>query len=691
MSRMHPFPAAIELPSVEDIELLALDYGFGDHGLRVTLSARNGAAPYSRPVEFGKPHDLQNFAHEVLHEAEGERVDRFSELLAEANLVLRAAIEQMEGALPEDGPQYAVEGGRICRRTHGPYVPLCNFHVAITEEMVVDDGSGKPGQCELVLDGTREDGASLGTAHVPAEEFSSMAWVVQQWGSRARIRAGAGIRDLLREGIQALNPDPPRHRVFAHTGWREIEGVMRFLHAGGGLGADGNNPDVATRLPGKLGLVRLPDPPDGAALQEAVHASLDLIKQGGIDVMAPLLGVAYRAPLNEIEPFDAAIFAYGVSGIFKTSVTALPLGHFGPQFTDRRLPGSWLSTANALERQLFLAKDVPLVIDDFCPTGSPSRVAEEHAKADRILRAAANQTARDRLSREADFREGSVSRCIAISSGEEPPRGESLNARLLLVEMRRGDVTLEWLDPAQRALAQGTYAAAMAGYIRYIAEHFADLRTVVPLLFHEARAQLLATSLHARLPGTQAHLLVGWTIFLRFAVACGAITQTEADAIWARVLTALGARAAQTQQEVADEHAAERFLALLGSVLSQKRAYLTTPQGGRPEEAGRWGWEAMAVTINDAQHHPPSGKPVIGWVQGHDMYLDPEAAYAAVQDLAHEQGGSVGVGAKTVWKRLKEKNLVETADEGRNLLTRPTFLPPGKRVLHLHASTLGHR
>jgi hypothetical protein len=136
---------------------------------------------------------------------------------------------------------------------------------------------------------------------------------------------------------------------------------------------------------------------------------------------------------------------------------------------------------------------------------------------------------------------------------------------------------------------------------------------------------------------------------------------------------------------VADEHAAERFLSLLGSVLSQKQAYLTSPQGGQPDAAGRWGWETMPMF--EGQYHPPSGKPMIGWVQGQDLYLDPEAAYAAVQDLAHEQGGSLGVGAKTVWKRLKEKDLLESADEGRNLLQRPRALPPGKRVLAATSKT----
>jgi len=63
----------------------------------------------------------------------------------------------------------------------------------------------------------------------------------------------------------------------------------------------------------------------------------------------------------------------------------------------RHLPGSWQSTANALEELAFEAKDVLLTVDDFVPAGSAKDVQRLHSEADRLLRAQGNLSARQRL------------------------------------------------------------------------------------------------------------------------------------------------------------------------------------------------------------------------------------------------------------------------------------------------------
>jgi hypothetical protein len=84
----------------------------------------------------------------------------------------------------------------------------------------------------------------------------------------------------------------------------------------------------------------------------------------------------------------------------------------------------------------------------------------------------------------------------------------------------------------------------------------------------------------------------------------------------------------------------------------------------------------------------PQGK-LIGWVDGDDLYLEPEASYAEAQRLAAEQGESLTVGTQTLRRRLAEKGLLVTRDAKRQKLTMRKTLDGVRRdVLHLHPASL---
>src|SRR5262249_24349042 len=80
----------------------------------------------------------------------------------------------------------------------------------------------------------------------------------------------------------------------------------------------------------------------------------------------------------------------------------------------------------------------------------------------------------------------------------------------------------------------------------------------------------------------------------------------------------------------------------------------------------------------------------IGWVDGTDLYLQPDAAFAEAQGLARDQGEALPVAPRTLWKRLREKGALASWDEKR-------MRNPGRRtlegrkdrdVLHLPADAL---
>ena len=86
----------------------------------------------------------------------------------------------------------------------------------------------------------------------------------------------------------------PTRTVFTHTGWRHIEKVWVYLHAGGGLG---------TRVPVEVELARelqrhaLPDLKDRKDQFHAIGASLGVLDVAPRSITIPLLATVYLAPL----------------------------------------------------------------------------------------------------------------------------------------------------------------------------------------------------------------------------------------------------------------------------------------------------------------------------------------------------------------------------------------------------------
>jgi hypothetical protein len=73
---------------------------------------------------------------------------------------------------------------------------------------------------------------------VPAVQFSTLNWAIEQLGAGAIVYPGNGQRDHARAAIQFIS-DALEHRTFTHTGWREIDGDWVYLHANGAVGSVG--------------------------------------------------------------------------------------------------------------------------------------------------------------------------------------------------------------------------------------------------------------------------------------------------------------------------------------------------------------------------------------------------------------------------------------------------------------------
>ena len=111
--------------------------------------------------------------------------------------------------------------------------------------------------------------------------------------------------------------------------------------------------------------------------------------------------------------------------------------------------------------------------------------------------------------------------------------------------------------------------------------------------------------------------------------------------------------------------------------------------GAEPEDAVCWGWQLEVVGSGgyERKEWRPNGER-LGWVRDDDLLLDPDAAFAAAQKLARDQGTAIPVKQRTLWKRLAEQGLLESRDQARGNMVRRTIEGMRRELLHLRPSAL---
>jgi len=607
------------------------------------------------------------------------------DLLARATSELRPPPDGGNKGQP-DLPYRETPEGLVWRKTTRDgfiATPLSNFTARIVADVVEDDGAENRRLFEIVA---QRSGRTVRVS-VPAQAFALMNWPMEHLGAGALLYPGLGAKDHARAAIQLLSGDPPVQQVYAHTGWRQVgEGAdgaeWAYLHAGGAIGAAG---PVQVRLPPALERFALPAPPTGARLAHALRASLRLWDLLPEPVSVPLFCAVYRAALGTS---DFSLHLAGPSGAFKSELAALAQQHFGAGLDARHLPGSWTSTDNALEGLAFAVKDALMVLDDFAPMGTAMDVQRLHGKADRILRGQGNNAGRLRMRADASLKAPKFPRGLILSTGEDVPLGLSLRARMLVLEITPGMIASERLRECQTEARNGVYAEALAGFAAFLAPQFRQVQAGLGEQVSHWRDRATTSGQHRRTPEIVANLALGLDWFLRCAVEASAITDKERDNLWERGWKALG-QAAQAQggHQTASEPT-RRFLELLVAALASGKAHLADPDGDAPARCEAWGWRESTVGTGDHERREwRSQGERIGWLDGESVYLQPDAAYNVVKRMGADSGDGVTLNAKTLNKRLYERNLLASVDERRGTNTvRRTLGGQRQDVLHLHTA-----
>lgn len=552
-------------------------------------------------------------------------------------------------------------------------VQLSNFHAQILKQTTYHDGSKT--KTILTISGSlppkegSNDRRQLPEIEVAAKDFASMSWIGDKWGMEPIVFPAPSAERELRTAIQLFS-SPESVDVYTHTGWAKIDKKDVYLTSSGALGAKKLDRAVTVRLTNELKNYEMDDGDPGEPLEAALI--LADIASSGIGWV--LLLAAFRAAAGAA---DFAIHVAGRTGAFKSETVSLFQSLFGSKMDARHLPGSWSSTANALEQQAYLTKNALFVIDDYVPYGTAWQVRALNKTADQLFRGQGNQAGRARLTDTSSLQQTYYPRGIILSTGEDIPEGHSLRARAMIMELVPGDVDPERLSRSQAR--RDMFPKAMAAWIQHIARigqaEFMKQLKVQAALIRDQHREIG----HTRTPSIIGDLLA--TAEMLAMMFPEDQRQHIVNAARVKVL-----EIASKQQEyltVADPTTA--YIETIQLLLASHIAHIRTRAGGIPKQAESLGW-----TKEDASGEIPSYKAhgtKLGWIDWNEreIYIDPNT----VALVKRHSSGRLAMSNSTLFKRLKEQGLLARNDEARQRNTcRVTCENATRQVLVFEIPTI---
>lgn len=474
---------------------------------------------------------------------------------------------------------------------------LSEFTVEFEEELDIRFGDAPP-VCRIRCT-ARYPGRPSRKFDLDSGDLKNCNWVYEKLGAPAIIDGGPSRYSGVLEAIQRTS-NPERVTAYGHTGFVTTdEGVRVFVHSGGAVGADG----VRAELGPSLATYRLsPAPKDEDGLRVAIRHVLAFVETADEFISFAVLGMVMRSLFASVAPIPFVLFLLGMTGHLKSTFMAAAMRHFGKDWKPENFEG-FSSTANYLERQLHLASDVVLVIDDLVK--GPDRGANDvDAKAERIFRAVGNTAARGRCASDGSTREPLRPRCGLAVTAEHAVQGHSLNGRMLSVPFEvdsvRRDTLRTWKKDAVSPSA--AIAAFIEHYILPSYDEFrADARSEIETIRDEEFAEQKA---HPRTPENLANLYFALRHFFAFCEAMEAVTSEEREALEQRSIAALRKLGDLQTEAVRQADPVNIFVEVFASLLSQRKLRVFSDGGSLPSSVPLVAWPDPAdrsVLCVDAQ------------------------------------------------------------------------------------------
>ena len=570
-------------------------------------------------------------------------------------------------------PYYAKDGELYIEKQSksGPYLEqLCNFTPRIVSEVTFDDGQTV--RKEYRIGGEDEYGNALPEVDVAADELGRMEWLANHWPATLRLSVVSSVEKHVQCAMKETAVYAEQKYVFAHTGWKEIEGQYHFLLPNCG--------EHEVRLSGKQkGYCGA----DKCKQQDVVYLAgflqVDFIPH---PVMLPCLALVFLSPLNEFlrragcEP-KFILSLIGRTGSMKSTVAALMLSFFG-HFTATELPISFHDTANSILYNAGTLKDVLTCVDDYHPSAKKDGEAMRQ-NMQILVRGYGDRTARERMTSDIRLRESQVPHGNVIVTAEYAPDiGESGTARTFIIEMKPGSMNLPLLTEIQAFAADGMLMRCMYGYIECLKEMYltsaetvqnfvSALKRKYISLRTEYREELQNRRIvfHDRLPDALTCLHIGFDMLLRFLMHHDMLKEDAAKEQREKFRSILLAHAVKQSDAVITDKPTHIFIRKLFAMI----------------ECG----QASLMKKDAVSTLSPSN--LLGYEDDDYCYIFFEASHKAVAKFCAEQNEVFTITTKALAKQLAEEELIEVTDSGKNTRSLP-FGGVNKRVMLVKKSTV---
>lgn len=531
----------------------------------------------------------------------------------------------------------------------GTRTVMANFCAKIERETRYKDENET--RTVLTVSG-KQGGENLHETNIEAEKFPGLSWVVPNWGIRCVVYPGSTVKDDMRAAI-ALRSKPTKHTVYTHTGWAQHNNHNVYLHYGGAIGPKGNDDTVTVELPKELESYELQT---GGDLKHAIEWFLAFLAVAPPTITWPMIA-ATVAPIHG--PVDFAIHITGRTGTYKSELASLMQSAYGPEMDARHLPGSWSSTANALEAQAYRAKNALFCIDDFIPTGTSWQVRAYQKTADQIIRGQGNQAGRARLTDVSNLQTTMYPRGMILSTGEDTPEGHSIRARMLICEISPGDVDLGNLSACQANREQ--FSIMLGNYIMDVSKNVQTVQEFVNSTARQFRDHHIDLG-HTRTPSALGRSMASLSHFLDWCVKHMKWDKQKLAEYQKAAYTAMLDVANQQGSYLQAVDPCEAFVESINHILTAHIGHLRTKGGGIPSKAETLGWTREEST-GDLPTYKSHGK-CIGWIDwDHDeIYIDITSAYNDIRKHANNQ---MTFTRPTMLKRLKDAGLLLRTDDSR--------------------------
>lgn len=570
-------------------------------------------------------------------------------------------------------PYYAMDGKLYIEKQSksGPYLEqLCNFTPRIVSEVTFDDGQTV--RKEYRIGGEDEYGNPLPEVDVAADELGRMDWLANYWPATLRLSVVSSMEKHVQCAMKETAVFAEQKYVFAHTGWKEIDGEYHFLLPGCG--------EHEVRLCGKqkaYGGANICEQEDVAYL--AGFLQIDFIPHS---VMLPCLALVFLSPLNEFlrrggyEP-KFILSLIGRTGSMKSTVAALMLSFFG-HFTATALPMSFHDTANSILYNAGTLKDVLTCVDDYHP--SAKKDGEAMLQNMQILvRGYGDRTARERMTSDIRLRESQVPHGNVIVTAEYAPDiGESGTACTFIIEMPPKSMNLPLLTDIQNLAADGMLMRCMYGYIDWLKKTYLSSEETVQNFIAALKQKYVSLRtayreelqnrkivFHDRLPDTLTCLHIGFDMLLRFLMYRGMLKEDEVDPHREKFKSILLAHAAKQSDAVITDKPTHIFICKLFAMIECGQASLMKKDS------------ASIVAQSN----------LLGYEDNDYCYIFFEASHKAVSKFCAEQNEVFNITTKALAKQLAEEELIEVTDSGKNTRSL-TFGGINKRVMLLKKSSV---